>query len=515
MGKRGAVATAQPLAAATGLNVMAAGGNAVDAAVAMAIALTVLEPTANGLGSDAFALVWDGEPHGLNGSGKSPRALDPAEFLGLEGMPERGWPSVTVPGAVSAWQALWKRWGSLPFDQLCQPAIRYAEEGFPVSPQVSRLWESERNIYLGLEGEEFEAFRSLFFPSGRSPRAGDIWYSPGHVNTLRAIAQSEGESFYRGELAKAISAFAAATGGVLSLDDLGNHTPEWVTPLSTDYRDVTVWELPPNGQGVTALMALNILEGFDLARHPRDSAESFHRQIEAIKLAFADAHRHISDPASMQIEVDRLLDKTYAGQRRTQIGERAIQMAAPGLPAGGTVYLAAADGDLMVSFIQSNFKGFGAGIVVPDTGISLQNRGSGFAIEPNHPNWVAPGKRPFHTIIPSFLTRDGKPWGPMGVMGAHMQPQGHVQMVVNLVDYGMNPQAALDAPRWCFSAGNRVALEQSVPRHIAVELSDRGHAIFVDADTHVFGKGQMILRGDNRIFMAASEPRADGMAIAL
>ena len=329
----------------------------------------------------------------------------------------------------------------------------------------------------------------------------------------RSRSQKE-RVFIGGAIAAAIAEFASATGGALGLEDLRNHAPEWVQPICTDYRDVKVWEIPPNGQGVTALMALNILEGFDLGRYPRDSVESFHRQIEAIKLAFADAHRHVSDPSTMQIDVARMLDKNYACQQRGLIGDRAIAMAEPGLPQGGTVYLAAADGELMVSMIQSNFKNFGSGIVVPGTGIALQNRGCGFVLDPAHPNCVESGKRPFHTIIPSFLTRGGQPLGPMGVMGAHMQPQGHVQMVVNLVDYGMNPQAALDAPRWCFSEGNRVALEQSVPRHVAVGLKDRGHAISVDADTHVFGKGQLIVRRDNSVLMAASEPRADGMAIA-
>ena len=414
MGRRGAVATAQPLAAATGLQILASGGNAVDAAVAMAIALTVVEPTANGLGSDAFALVWDGELQGLNGSGKSPVTLDVEDFAELEVMPLRGWSTVTVPGAVSAWQALWRRWGSLPFEQLCEPAIRYAEEGFPVSPQVSRLWKAERQEYAELQGPEFEEFRQVFFGNGRSPKAGEVWGSPGHAATLRAIAQSEGESFYQGEIAAAIAEFASETGGTLRLADLNNHAPEWVQPICTDYRDLTVWELPPNGQGVTALMALNILEGFELGRYPRDSVESFHCQIEAIKLAFADAHRHVADPATMEIDVGQMLEKEYASQRRGLIGDRAIVMAEPGLPQGGTVYLAAADGELMVSMIQSNFKNFGSGIVVPGTGIALQNRGCGFVLDPHHPNCVAPGKRPFHTIIPSFLTRGGAAVGADG-----------------------------------------------------------------------------------------------------
>ncbi|MGK7910581.1 MAG: gamma-glutamyltransferase family protein [Synechococcus sp.] len=520
MGRCGAVATAQPLAAMVGATILAGGGNAVDAAVAMAIALTVLEPTANGLGSDAFALVWDGRLHGLNGSGRSPQVLHPDVLETLECkdagqvMPLYGWPAVTVPGAVSAWQALWKRWGSVPFHQLCGPAIRYAREGFPVSPQVARLWRAETAQYAGLEGPEFRAFRELFFAGGRSPKVGEVWSSLGHARTLQSLAETEGESFYRGEIAEAIVDFSAVTGGTLSLADLDAHRADWVEPIGTQYRDVTVWELPPNGQGVTALMALNILEGFELGRWPRDSVESVHLQVEAMKLAFADAYRHVADPVAMQVGVEQMLDKGYAGRRRGLIGDRAIQMATPGLPEGGTVYLAAADGELMVSLIQSNFRNFGSGIVVPETGISLQNRGSGFSLDPTHPNCVTAGKRPFHTIIPSFLTRDGVPLGPMGVMGAHMQPQGHVQMVVNLVDYGMNPQAALDAPRWCVGVGNQVSVEQSMPGHVALGLEDRGHAVTVEASSTLFGKGQMIFRGDESVLIGASEPRGDGMAIA-
>ncbi|MEL7083046.1 MAG: gamma-glutamyltransferase family protein, partial [Cyanobacteria bacterium J06597_1] len=472
--------------------------------------------------SDAFALVWDGRLHGLNGSGRSPQVLHPDVLTALESggaaagnqMPLYGWPAVTAPGAVSAWQALWKRWGSLPFHQLCEPAIRYAQEGFPVSQQVARLWGAERSHYMGLQGPEFRAFREVFFAGGRAPKAGEVWSSLGHARTLQSLAETEGESFYRGEIAEAIVDFATVTGGTVSLADLDAHKADWVEPIGTRYRDVEVWELPPNGQGVTALMALNILEGFEVGRWPRDSVESVHLQVEAMKLAFADAYRHVADPVAMQVGVEQMLDKGYAARRRGLIGDRAIQMAASGLPQGGTVYLAAADGELMVSLIQSNFRNFGSGIVVPDTGISLQNRGSGFSLEPTHPNCVAAGKRPFHTIIPSFLTRDGVPMGPMGLMGAHMQPQGHVQMVVNLVDYGMNPQAALDAPRWCVERGNQVSVEQLMPAHVALGLEDRGHAVTVEASSVLFGKGQMILR-DGSVLMGASEPRGDGMVIAL
>jgi gamma-glutamyltranspeptidase/glutathione hydrolase len=513
MGKRRAVATSQPLASAAGMEMFWAGGNAVDAALAMAIALTVVEPTSNGIGSDAFALVWDGKLHGLNASGRSPEKLPVDRFIGMDRVPSLGWLPVTVPGAVSAWQSLSERWGKLSFETLFEPAIRYAEEGFPVSPVTARAWKHAANVFLPLAAPEFEPFKDIFFPKLRAPEAGEVWRSPLHAKTLRAIATSGGESFYKGELAKAIADFAADTGGFLTTADLATHQVDWVEPISTNYRDLTVWEIPPNTQGIAALMALDILEGFDLKRYPRESVESYHMQIEAMKLAFADVHRHVADSNFLEVAVEHLLDKAYAAERRQLIGEQAILLAQPGLPKGGTVYLAAADGDLMVSFIQSNYQGFGSGILIPGTGIALQNRGFGFSLQDGHPNQVAPAKRAFHTIIPGFLTRDDQPLGPFGVMGGPMQPQGHLQVVVNIADYGMNPQAALDAPRWQFISGKKVLLEQTVPRHVALALAERGHDIQVSAEGLQFGKGQIILRS-NGVLVAASEPRADGLALA-
>ncbi|GAB4474660.1 MAG: gamma-glutamyltransferase family protein [Elainellaceae cyanobacterium] len=514
MGQRCAVATSQPLATAAGAEMLWAGGNAVDAALAMAIALTVVEPTSNGIGSDAFALVWDGQLHGLNASGQSPQGLVRSAFGDLPQVPLCDWRAVTVPGAVSGWRSLSQRWGKLPFEQLFEPAIRYAEQGFPVSPETARAWKRAEQVFLPLAGKQHEPFKQVFFPGNRAPRAGEIWRSEGHAKTLRAIAQSGGEDFYRGDLAQRMASFAASTGGFMTLADLANHTADWVMPISTTYRDLTVWEIPPNGQGIAALIALNILEGFDLGRYPRDSVESFHLQIEAMKLAFADAYRYVADPRYLEFDPALLLDKGYAGDRRALIADTAIPLAKPGIPKGGTVFLVAAEPDLMVSFIQSNYEGFGSGILVPDTGIALHNRGAGFTLEAGHPNEYAPGKRPFHTIIPGFLTRDGQPLGPFGVMGAPMQPQGQVQVVVNLTDYGMNPQAALDAPRWRFLDGNVVLLEQAVPPQVVRELGDRHHSIQVSPEVSLFGKGQMILR-DGRTLIAASEPRADGLAIAL
>lgn len=513
IGKKRAVTTSQHLATLAGMEMFWTGGNAVDAAIATAIALTVVEPTSNAIGSDAFALVWDGKLHGLNASGCSPQNLKLEHFAQMSQVPQLGWLSVTVPGAVSAWRSLWERWGSLPFEQLFAPAIRYAEEGFPVSPITSAAWKRALSTYLPLKGKEFQPFKDVFFINNRAPETGEIWKSKAHADTLKAIASSGGESFYRGELAQKIANFAADTGGNITLADLAAHKAEWVEPICTNYRNLTVWEIPPNTQGIATLMALNILEGFDIAKYPRESVESYHLQIEAMKLAFADVYRHVTDSRFLEVSINQLLDKTYAAKRRQLISETAIPIADPGLIKGGTVYLAAADEDLMVSFIQSNFMGFGSGILIPDTGIALQNRAAGFNLDPQHPNQIAPSKRPFHTIIPGFLTEDHKPLGPFGVMGASMQPQGHLQVVVNLADYAMNPQSALDAPRWNFITNNLVKLEPSVSDNITAALIKRGHDIQISDDVSIFGKGQIILKQED-VLVAACESRADSLAIA-
>ncbi|OUL37140.1 gamma-glutamyltransferase [Nostoc sp. T09] len=512
MGSRGAVAASQPLATIAGMEMLWAGGSAVDAAIATAIALTVVEPTANGIGADAFALVWDGKLHGLNASGKSPQKLTLKEFAGLNAVPKYDWRAVTVPGAVSAWRTLWERWGRLPFENLFAPAIRYAEEGFPVSPMVSLAWQRLEQNYLSLVGKEFDCFKTVFFPNNRAPKAGEIWHSPAHAQTLREIAATGGESFYRGNIAQQIADFAADTGGYLTKNDLAAHKAEWVRPISTNYRDLTVWEIPPNTQGIATLIALNILSGFELSRYPRESAESYHLQIEAMKLAFADVYKYIADERFLEVTAEHLLSLDYAAKRRGLITEQAIALAEPGLPKRGTVYLAAADGELMVSFIQSNFTGFGSGILPAGTGIALQNRGYGFSVDPQHPNHFAPGKRPFHTIIPGFLTQNNQPIGAFGVMGGAMQPQGHLQVVVNLADYDLNPQAALDAPRWQFVSDSTVLLEQTASQKIAQGLVQRGHHVQQNPDDF-FGRGQIIYK-QNQVLIAASESRADGLALA-
>ena len=512
LGQKGAVATSQSLATLAGMEMFWAGGNAVDAAVATAIALTVVEPTSNGIGGDAFAIVWDGELRGLNASGRSPQALNRSCFKDLDPMPPRGWLTVTVPGAVSGWRALWEKWGTLPFEQLFAPAIRYAAEGYPVSPVTAEAWQRAEATFMPLTEAKYQPFKDVFFPKGRAPAVGEVWGSRYHAQTLKEIAVTGGESFYTGKLAEQLAAYAADTGGFVSKEDLARHQADWVTPIGTQYRDLKVWEIPPNTQGIAALMGLNIIEGLDLQDYPRDSGESFHRQIEAIKLAFADLHHHVADPAFMTVNSDALLSKGYAAQRRQLIGEQAIPAATPGFPDSGTVYLAAADETLMVSLIQSNYHGFGSGLLVPETGIALHNRGLGFTLEAGHPNEIAPNKRPFHTIIPGFLTKGDRPLGPFGVMGAPMQPQGHLQMVVNMVDYGMNPQAALDAPRWRYLERAVVLLESQVPQAIVLDLIKRGHDVRL-APPQMFGKGQMILRQAG-VLVAASEPRADGLALA-
>ncbi len=512
LGRKCAVATSQSLATLAGMEMFWAGGNAVDAAIATAIALTVVEPTSNGIGGDAFALVWDGELKGLNASGRSPQALNLDCFKDLEEIPPLGWLTVTVPGVVSGWRSLWEKWGKLPFEQLFEPAIRYASEGYPVSPITAQAWQRAADIFLPLTATEYKPFKQVFFPNHRAPQVGEIWGSKFHAATLKEIAVTGGESFYRGKLADKIANYAADTGGLITAQDLANHRADWVEPIFTNYGNLKVWEIPPNTQGIAALMGLNILKGFELEQYPRDSGASFHLQIEAIKLAFADLHQYIADPKAMSVSPEQILTESYSSQRRQLIGEKAISLPTPGFPETGTVYLAAADENLMVSLIQSNYYGFGSGLLVPETGIALHNRGLGFTLESGHPNQVAPNKRPFHTIIPGFLTKDNEALGAFGVMGAPMQPQGHLQMVVNMVNYAMNPQSALDAPRWRYLEKDLVLLESNVSPDIVLDLIERGHNIKL-AHPRMFGKGQIILRQDN-VLIAASERRADGMALA-
>ncbi len=515
---RGVVATSQPLAAQAGLSMLQQGGNAVDAALATAITLTVVEPTSNGIGADAFALVWDGSKlHGVNGSGRAPATHTPEMFdaLGHTRVPSHGWLPVTVPGAPALWRDLHAKFGRLPFATLFEPAIYYATHGYPLSPVLAGGWQAAARMHARTHTtEEFAGWFETFAPGGTAPHAGEMWASPGHAATLQQIAETNADAFYTGAVAEQIVAFARKTGGYLTMDDLAAHCTSWVEPISTNYRGYDVWEIPPNGQGIAALIALNILEGFDIAALPRESVESYHLQLEAIKLAFADTQRYVADPDHVAVNVAGLLDKGYAAERRALLGKNALPPAPGSPPQGGTVYLCAADADgIMVSLIQSNYMGFGSGVVVPGAGIALQNRGANFVLDPAHPNVIAPGKRPYHTIIPSFLTENGKAIGPFGVMGGFMQPQGHVQMVVNQVDYGMNPQTSLDAPRWQWLRGMEIEVEMSASQFILNGLAARGHNLAVRHMGGSFGRGQIIRRLPSGAYVAGSEPRTDGCAV--
>lgn len=507
-----AVSASQPLAAQAGLRMLYQGGNAVDSAIASAIALTVVEPVMNGIGGDMFALIWhEGRLHGLNSSGRSPAAWTPERFAGLDKMPATGWDSVTVPGQVAGWKALSDRFGKLPFARLFEPAIGYAQQGFLVSPQIARQWAIQAPGFMDQPG-----FGQAFTVDGRAPVAGERWKFPEQAETLRLIAESGGESFYRGHLAERIEAFAVECGGALRVTDLAVHTAEWVEPIGQSFRGYTLYEIPPNGQGVAALIGLGILDRFDIESMGLDSADYNHVAIEAMKLAFADLNRHVADPSAMTaVRAADLLDAAYLADRAALIDMRRASSPAAGMPrCGGTVYLAAADAaGTMVSYIQSNYRGFGSGVVVPGTGISLHNRGEGFSLTAGHPNRVAPGKKPMHTIIPGFITRGGAPVMAMGVMGGSMQAQGHVQMVARLAAFGQNPQAMSDAPRFRVEPGPVVSLEAHIAPGVAESLRARGHQLSVAGrDSLDFGAAQMIYRGPDG-YIAASDSRRDGQAV--
>ena len=507
---RNMVSTSQALASQAGLRMLQAGGNAVDAALATAICLTIVEPISNGIGSDAFAIIWDGKAlHGLNASGRSPSAWTPEYFDGRSAVPMRGWNSVTVPGAVSAWVEVSGRFGKLPFERLFEPAIDYAANGFPVSPFVAASWAGQT-----AELSRQPGFTQAFMPGGRAPGMGEIFRFPAAARTLEAIAKTRGEAFYRGEIADGIAAHAAANGGAMTREDLAAHELDWCGTITQDYRGLTVHELPPNGQGIVCLIALGLLAHFDMASHPVDSADSLHLQIEAVKLAFADAYRYVADPRFMEVKPAQMLDSAYLKRRAALIDPKRAQDFGHGTPpAGGTVYLAAADASgMMVSFIQSNFAGFGSGVVVPDAGISMQNRGAGFVLTPGHPNRVAPRKRPFQTIIPGFVTRNGEPVMTLGLMGGSMQPQGHTQLLVRIADYGQNPQAAIDAPRFRVVEGLEVNVEARFPAASLEALAARGHRITELPTGYMdFGCSQLIVRLADG-YAGASDARRDSQA---
>ncbi len=518
---RNIVSTSHPLAAQAGLRIMQQGGNAVDAAIAAAAAMTITEPVSNGLGSDAFCILWDGQKlHGLNASGHAPATWTLDYFRRKYGEartpPKRGFDSVTVPGAVAGWVALSERFGKLPFADLLQPAIEIAERGYLVPVVVQQKWAAATPELHSQPG-----FAQSFLPWGRAPQVGELFRFAGAARGLKAIAATRGQALYGGEIAEAIERFAAENGGSITASDLAAYRPEWVEPISQSYRGYTLHEIPPSGQGIAALVALGILSHFDLASHQVDGVLSQHLQIEAMKLAFADLYRYVADPHHMEVTPAQMLDPAYLASRARLIDLGKVQDFQAGNPVkGGTIYLTAADENgMMVSFIQSNYMGFGSGVVEPTYGISLQNRGHGFSTDPagaNPANLVAPGKRPFHTIIPAFLTRDGQPVMSYGVMGANMQPQGHVQTLVRMLDYGQNPQAACDAPRWRYNAGLNINVEATMNPETVNGLQALGHQLDVINDSYQdFGAGQFIWRmGDPAVegYLAASDPRRDGLA---
>lgn len=519
---RNVVATSQPLAAQAGLRMLAKGGNAVDAAIAAAAMLTIVEPVSNGLGSDAFAILWDGhELVGLNSAGTAPAAWNPGFFRDRHGedgngwarQPVRGWDTVTVPGAIAAWGALHERFGRLPLADLLEPAIEAAERGHAIAPIVARKWAANTDELARQPG-----FADAFLPGGRAPLPGEKFCFPAAATTLRMIASQGVRSFYEGEIAERIVAFSREGGGAMTLEDLAGYRPDWVKPIAKRYRDYEVHEIPPNGQGIAALIALGILDKFDLAAMPVDGVDSQHLQIEAMKLAFADVYRYVADPRAMEVTPEQMLDDAYLAGRARMIDMGRARNPAFGMPkSGGTIYLTAADSSgMMISFIQSNYMGFGSGVVVPGVGVSLQNRGCGFSMNPDSPNVVAGGKRPFHTIIPGFLTRGGAPVMSFGVMGGDMQPQGHVQTVARMLDYHQQPQAACDAPRWKVNRDFTLDLESTMNAETVAGLEARGHRLQSIDDPYMdFGSGQFIWRLSEDMedgYVAASDGRRDGHA---
>jgi len=510
---RDVVATSQPLATTTALEILAAGGNAIDAAVAAAAVLNVTEPHMTGMGGDMFAILWDAESGrlvGLDASGKSGSNVDLDALLAEDEpeVPGSGPRSVTVPGALSGWSTLVETYGTMTLADVLAPAIRIAGDGFPVSPIIAQDWAGTVN---GLRRDEGAA--ATFLMDGEAPTPGEWFRNPDLARTFQRVADGGPEVFYGGELGREIVDGLAALGGYLTIEDLASHEPRWVEPLSVDYKGYTLWELPPAGQGIAALQMLKMLEGYDFSTMEHNSAEYLHTLIEAKKLAHADLDRYIADPDHMDVQPEALLDPGYLAARATMIDpDVAADRPDPGHLAtdSETIYLTVADrhGN-MISFINSIFGYFGSRTVVPGTGLVLQNRGAGFTIEDGHPNQIAPNKRPLHTIIPAFVTKDGEPWLSYGVMGGSMQPQGHVQVLLNLVEFGMDPQEAIDAARFRHFSGTRVAIENLDPE-VAAALEALGHELR-DPDGVAFGGGQAILRLA-RGWAAASDPRKDGMA---
>jgi gamma-glutamyltranspeptidase/glutathione hydrolase len=537
LGRHGMVCTSVPAATQVGIEILKRGGSAVDAAIAANATLGLMEPVSNGVGGDLFAIVYSAKEnklYGLNGSGRSPLGLSydqmKAELAKLNRpmIPPRGMLPISVPGTVDAWAELHQKFGKLPLSDDLAPAIRYADEGFPVTELIAYYWGFGPRIYKDIPGAFLRTY--TLDGKGRTPAKGDIFRNPGLAHTLKLIAEKGTDAFYKGEIADQIDAFMKANGGYLRKVDFEKHTSTWVDPVSANYRGYDVFELPPNGQGIATLQMLNILEGFDLRAMGRNSPEALHAMIEAKKLAWADRAKFYADPAFSKIPLTQLISKDYATERRKLINpNEAARKVAPGNPVlgqGDTIYMCTADNDgNMVSLIQSNYRGMGSGVVVPGLGFMFQDRGELFSMEPGHANVYAPGKRPFHTIIPGFVMKDGKPWETFGVMGGGMQPQGHVQVLTNQIDFGLNVQEAGDAARWQHEGDNEptgekmtehggyVELESGIPYETARELMKKGHEVHYDVGD--YGGYQAIkveMHDGERVYVGASESRKDGQA---
>jgi len=520
--KKGMICSTSPIASQVGMDILKAGGNAMDAAIAMAVTLPLVEPTGNGLGSDCFALVWsakDNKLFGLDGSGVAPMALsaEKVKEAGYSAVPMEGWLSTMVPGAPSAWAELRRRFGTKSMADLMAPAMEYAREGFCIPVNVYKQWKAEVVRFTAAAKKDpavFGPWLEYFTKDGKTYEPGDTFRNPDYAATLEALAATDCDSYYHGGIMKKIVAFSQKTGGFFAERDFENYKAGWVEPISVNYKGYDVCEMPPNGHGITALMALNMLKGLDLGSE-RESADAYHKMIEATKLAFVDAKKYVADPSYMRTKVSDMLSERYAGVRRALITDQAVYPEAGDPSCGGTVYFCTADQEgNMVSFIQSNYNRFGSGIVIPGTAITIQNRGANFSLDPESDNYLEGGKKAYHTIIPGFLCKDGRAVGPFGVMGGFMQPQGHVQVVVNAIDYHMNPQESLDAPRFQWVGEKKVQLEREVPAHIAQKLAEMGHEVTIVNTNLGMGRGQIIWRLADGTLVGGTEPRADGTIAA-
>lgn len=510
---KGMVATSNPLASQAGLEIMKNGGNAIDAAIATAACLTVVEPTSNGIGGDAFALVWIKDKlHGLNSSGYSPKSIsiEKLKERGITEIPKFGVIPVVVPGVPAAWAELSSKFGKLPLDKVLEPAVDYARNGFTVSPTVKKFWEiANKKFKNETEGEEFNHWFETFTKGGRTPECGELWKLPYHADTIESIGNTGAECFYKGEIADKIDIFFKKYNGYLSKDDLESYKPEWVDPIKVNYKGYDIWEIPPNGQGLVALLALNILKKYEFNNN--EHTDTYHKQIEAIKLAFADGQKYITDARKMKLNLEDMLSDEYSDKRRSKITENASVPEAGDPNGSGTVYLCTADDEgNMVSYIQSNYMGFGSGIVIPNTGISMQNRGYDFSLDPQHYNCLEPHKKTYHTIIPGFITKDDKAVGPFGVMVGYMQPQGHLQVIMNMIDFNMNPQEAIDAPRWQWKKEKTVEVEYDFPVNIVRELIQKKHDVKIQTESAHFGRAQIICRTEEGTLCGGTESRCDG-----